>query len=153
MKQTALAIAKALGGFEIARRANSRSLRILCYHGLWISPGEPFGECLFMPVAQFEARMAWLAQSAYSVLDLDEAIVRLAADTLPNNPVVITIDDGWRSTSTHMVSILRKYNLPATLYASTYYVQKNAMVVNVAISFILHHSNLIEIDVGSGLID
>ena len=142
MKQAVLDIAKKLGGFELARRANRRSLRILCYHGLWTSPGEPFGECLFMPVPQFEARMAWLAASQYQVLDLDDAVMRLANDTLPENSVVITIDDGWRSTFTDMAPILKKYGLPATLYVSTYYVQRQAIVVNIVVRFILERTTL-----------
>lgn len=121
--------------FALTRRATRRSLRILGYHGLWTSPGQPYGECLFMPVEQFAARMRWLAASRYPVLPLDAAIDGIHAGTLPDNAVVITIDDGWRSTATHMAPILHELHLPATLYASTYYVEHQEIVVNVAVNF------------------
>lgn len=121
--------------FGVARRATRRSLRILGYHGLWTSTGQPYGECLFMPVEQFVARMHWLAQSRYPVLPLDEAVDRLQAGTLPDHAVVITIDDGWASTATHMAPILHELGLPATLYVSTWYVEHQAIVVNVAVNF------------------
>ncbi len=117
-----------------------KSLRILAYHGLWTSPGTPFGECLFMPVDQFNERMRWLKASRYPVLDLEDAIDRLRSETLPDNAVVITIDDGWRSTYTHMLPILGELGLPSTLYASTYYMEKQTMVVNVALNFVMERS-------------
>lgn len=117
-----------------------KSLRILAYHGLWTSPGAPFGECLFMPVDQFTERMRWLKASRYPVLDLEDAIDRFRNATLPDNAVVITIDDGWRSTYTHMLPILSDLGLPSTLYASTYYMEKQVIVVNVALNFVLERS-------------
>ena len=126
--------------FALTRRATRRSLRILGYHGLWTSPGQPYGECLFMPVEQFAARMRWLAASRYPVLALDAAIDGLQAGTLPDNAVVITIDDGWRSTATHMAPILHELRLPATLYVSTYYVEHQEIVVNVAVNFAIERA-------------
>ena len=123
--------------FTVARRATRRSLRILCYHGLWTAPGAPHGECLFMAEQQFAARMRWLAASRYPVLPLDEAVDRLQAGTLPACAVVITIDDGWLSTATHMAPMLHELRLPATLYVSTWYVEHQAIVVNVVVNFVI----------------
>ena len=33
------AAARAAGGFALARRLTARSLRVLCYHGIWTEPG------------------------------------------------------------------------------------------------------------------
>jgi peptidoglycan/xylan/chitin deacetylase (PgdA/CDA1 family) len=129
-----LAAAKRAGLFAFARYATARSLRILCYHGLWTLPGEPFGNTLFMPVDQFRARMRWLAASDYPVLDLDEAVKLLAADQLPERAVVVTIDDGWRSTHSLMLPILEELGLPATLYMSTWYADQELPVLNVALA-------------------
>ncbi len=127
--------ARASGLLAVTARATRRSLRILGYHGLWISPGTPYGECLFMEVDRFAARMRWLAASRYPVLPLDAAVAGLQAGTLPDGAVAITIDDGWRSTATHMLPILQELRLPAALYVSTYYVEHQAIVVNVAVGF------------------
>jgi peptidoglycan/xylan/chitin deacetylase (PgdA/CDA1 family) len=80
--------------------------------------------------------MRWLKASRYPVLDLDDAVTRLRNGTLPDSAVAITIDDGWRSTYTHMLPIFSELALPSTLYVSTYYVQKQAPVINVALGYL-----------------
>jgi peptidoglycan/xylan/chitin deacetylase (PgdA/CDA1 family) len=77
--------------------------------------------------------MARLRASGRPVLPLGEAIERLAAGNLPEAAVVITIDDGWASTYTHMLPILERYRLPATVYVTTWYSGRDMPVVNVAI--------------------
>ena len=137
--------------FAIARRATRHSLRILGYHGLWTAPGPPHGECLFMAVDQFTARMRWLAASRYPVLPLEEAVDRFQAGTLPACAVVITSDDGWLSTATHMAPILSELRLPATIYVSTWYVEHQTIVVNVAVNFAIERAAATWIDLSDVL--
>jgi peptidoglycan/xylan/chitin deacetylase (PgdA/CDA1 family) len=137
VKQKVLSLARAVGGFALAERLTGGSLRILCYHGTWTISGPPYGECLFIEPAMFERRMARLARSGYPVLDLDDAVERLYAGTLPRNAVAITLDDGWRSSHSHMLPVLKQHQLPATLYVSTWYVENQVPVVNVALRYIL----------------
>lgn len=146
MKDALLTFTKLGGGFAFARRLTRRSLRILGYHGLWTTPGYQYGDKLFMTPEQFEARMTWLAASGYPVLGLGEAVDRLAGDTLPDNAVVITIDDGWKTTYTHMLPVLERLGLPATVYVSTYYVEHQAPVCHVAADYIVRSSPLQRID-------
>lgn len=136
-KQALLKAAAASGLSTLARIATGSQLRILCYHGLWVLPGRPYGECLFMPPQQFESRMARLKRSGLPVLPLGEAVVRLEANDLPPAAVVITIDDGWVSTHTHMLPVLERYELPATLYATTWYSGRDLPVVNVVVDHLL----------------
>lgn len=140
VKQTLLGFAKAAGAFALARRALPRHLRILAYHGLWTTPGFQFGDRLFIGPDQFERRMRWLKHSGYPVLDLDEAIDAFGAGRLPDNSVVITIDDGWKSTYTHMLPILEQFRLPATVYITTWYADKQLPVLNVALNYVLQRS-------------
>ena len=137
-----LALARLLGLNAASRRLTRGSLRILAYHGLWTTPGFQFGDKLFMSPEQFEARMAWLARSNYPVLALDEAVDRLAADTLPDRAVVITIDDGWSSTYTHMLPVLETLALPATVYVSTAFVEVERPVRIVATRYVIESSPL-----------
>jgi peptidoglycan/xylan/chitin deacetylase (PgdA/CDA1 family) len=137
LKQAALKLASATGLAALARAATAPQLRILCYHGLWLAPGRPYGNCLFMAPEQFEARMARLRRSRRPVLALGEAVARLAANDLPPAAVVITIDDGWASTRSHMLPILERYQLPATLYATTWYSGRDLPVINVAVDYLL----------------
>lgn len=139
-KNAILTAASVTGLSALARAATAQQLRILCYHGLWLTPGHAYGNCLFMAPHRFEARMARLRASRRPVLPLGEAVERLAANDLPPAAVVITIDDGWVSTRTHMLPILERYELPATLYATTWYSGRDLPVINVAVDYLLSAS-------------
>lgn len=136
-KRAALKLAGLAGLSALARRATASQLRILCYHGLWLAPGAPHGNCLFMTPALFADRMARLARSGRPVLPLGEAVELLAANRLPAGAVVITIDDGWASTHSHMLPVLEAHRLPATLYATTWYAGRALPVVNVAVDYLI----------------
>lgn len=145
-KLAALTFAARSGLSHLAQAATARHLRILCYHGLWLLPGRPFGSCLFMTPALFDARMARLRQSGRPVLPLSEAVARLEANDLPPGAVVITIDDGWASTFTHMLPTLERHGLPATLYVTSWYAKRDLPVINVAVDYILKTAGRSDID-------
>ncbi|MET0373753.1 MAG: polysaccharide deacetylase family protein, partial [Rhizorhabdus sp.] len=151
MKDRILSTVRLVGGLSLARRLTGRSLRILGYHGLWIGEGRPYGNTLFMPVDLFAQRMRWLARSGYPVLDLPEAAERLAKGTLPRGATVITIDDGWRSIHSHMLPILEELGLPSTLYAATYYVERQTVVTNIAIACAVDRTTLASADLSDML--
>lgn len=136
LKHTFLTMARTTGLTRVARKATRSQLRILCYHGVWVTPGFEFGDCMFIPPERFEARMAWLKRSGAAVLPFAEAVDRLADGSLPEAAIAITIDDGWVSTFTHMLPVLEKYRLPATLYATTWYAGRDLPVVNVAVEYL-----------------
>jgi peptidoglycan/xylan/chitin deacetylase (PgdA/CDA1 family) len=140
LKRSILKTADALGLATLARRATAKSLRILGYHGVWVTPGHSFGDCTFIPPEQFEARMERLKGSGRPVLRLGEAVELLTAGALPEAAVVVTIDDGWASTLTHMVPVLERLGLPATLYATTWYAGRDLPVVNVAVQYLCEAS-------------
>ena len=140
LKEAVLNAARATGLAEVARAATGSSLRILGYHGLWLTPGYRFGDCLFIQPEQFEARMARLKRSGLPVLPLGDAVAGVMQGDLPKAAVVITIDDGWSSTFSHMLPVLEAYDLPATLYATTWYSQHDLPVVNVAVDYLVSAS-------------
>jgi peptidoglycan/xylan/chitin deacetylase (PgdA/CDA1 family) len=146
LKQTVLKLAASAGLGHAARRATRRQLRILCYHGLWVTPGYAFGDCTFVAPEQFEARMMRLKRSGLPVLPLGEAVERLGDGTLPDAAVVITIDDGWVSTFTHMLPVLEAHGFPATLYATTWYAGRDLPVVNVAVDYLRQAAGRWDID-------
>lgn len=150
-KQALLKLAEAAGLSAAARRATAGRLRILCYHGLWVTPGHQFGDCLFISPEQFEARMARVARSGLPVLPLGEAVERLGEDRLPDGALVVTIDDAWVSTFTHMLPVLEKYRFPATLYATTWYAGRELPVVNVAVDYLLDASGRRDLDRNSAV--
>src|SRR4051812_34141720 len=149
LKQTVLKLAASAGLGAAARRATRRQLRILCYHGLWVTPGFEFGDCTFIAPEQFEARMERLRRSGLPVLPLGEAVERLGDGTLPDAAVAITIDDGWVSTFTHMLPVLEAHGLPATLYATTWYAGRDLPVVNVAVDYLRQAAGRHELDLAA----
>ena len=70
--------------------------------------------------------MDYLAANNYSVISLSELLKGLRVGQLPLKPVVITIDDGFKSTFTLAYPVLKKYNFPATLFLYTDFIEKNS---------------------------
>src|SRR3954449_6748528 len=105
LKQTVLKLAASAGLAHAARRATRRQLRILCYHGLWGTPGYAFGDCTFIAPEQFEARMARLKRSGLPVLPLGEAVERLGDGTLSDGAGGVTIGGGGGSALSHMCPV------------------------------------------------
>ena len=129
--------AKALGLFALARWMTRRDLRILAYHGAALGDENRFSPGLFMSEAQFARRMQFLADRGYRVVELDNALNALSRGTLPDFATAITIDDGWYGTYRVMSPILERHGFPATFYVSTYYVEKQTQVFNVAVGYVL----------------
>jgi len=136
LKTQLLTTGRALGLAALARRASARRLRILCYHGLWVTPGYQYGDKLFMSPEQFERRMVRLKRSGHPVLELDAAVEALEANRLPDGAVAITIDDGWASTYTHMLPVLEALGLPATVYVTSWYVGRDLPIINKAVDYL-----------------
>ena len=68
----------------------------------------------------FEEQMRYLRDNGYRVITLDEFFEFLDLKRqIPRKSVVITIDDGWRSTYDIAFPILKKYGYPATLFVYT----------------------------------
>jgi len=136
MKNVIYYIAKYIGLFALARLMTKRRLRILCYHGFSYNDEYLFRPKLYMRPSLFESRMAILKQTGLPVLELGKAVEKLSDGTLPDNAVVITIDDGWAGVKDFAAPILAEYQFPWTLYLTTYYVQHRLQVVNLMIQYI-----------------
>src|SRR5690348_17100491 len=85
-KISVLWVFKAIGVFALARAWHRKSVRILCYHGVWLaSDGFP-GDSMFIGARTFERRMDFLAKRSFNVISLDRAIDGLAGrSSLPDD--------------------------------------------------------------------
>lgn len=82
----------------------------------------------------FEDQMRFLKNHGYRVISLDEFFDFLELrQSIPKKSVVITIDDGWRSTYDIAFPILKKYGYPATLFVYTDFIIDNSKNLNWAI--------------------
>ncbi|MBI5055063.1 MAG: polysaccharide deacetylase family protein [Nitrospirae bacterium] len=75
----------------------------------------------------FEEQMAFLKKNGYKVISADELFDFLNfRKQVPDKSVVITIDDGWRSTYDIAFPILKKYGYPATLFVYTDFITQGS---------------------------
>lgn len=101
--------------------AQETVILILTYHDFTIEEGSSYD----MNIVEFEKQMDYLAAHNYSVISLSELLKELKGGQLPPKPVVITIDDGFKSNYTLAYPVLKKYNFPATLFIYTNFIEKN----------------------------
>jgi peptidoglycan/xylan/chitin deacetylase (PgdA/CDA1 family) len=135
------AIARSGIGRLALTRTQSR-LRILCYHGIWAAPGPHFGNKLFMSPEKFEARLALIKSLGLEVMPMREAVLALRKGRLPPRAAVITIDDGWATTFSHMLPALERCGFPATIYVQTARIEARSPVADVALRYAFEHTSM-----------
>lgn len=91
-------------------------LSILIYHQVFET------QDMMRPTEPDKATFDWqmqLLKRYFTPLSLNEAIERLKNNSLPANAVCITFDDGYLNNLTVAAPILKKYDIPATVYCAT----------------------------------
>ncbi len=119
----------------VAFRTTRSLLRVLCYHGTWVTNAPHFGNYVFIGRETFTSRLARLSELRCNVLPLPLALEALREDRLPERAVSITIDDGWASTFDFMLPELEKHNYPAMVYLQTEKLMSGDPVHDVAINY------------------
>ena len=103
-----------LGAFAPFRWAMRDKVLILTYHRFSREPNPSK-----ISRAEFAAHLEYLSRS-HNVLSLDEAVEYLQNEkTLPANSTVITIDDGYADAYEIAFPLLKKFRMPAVIYAVT----------------------------------
>ncbi|MCK5127029.1 MAG: polysaccharide deacetylase family protein [candidate division Zixibacteria bacterium] len=106
----------ASGLWLLFRKANRRRLLILMYHG--VVP-EDINIWTQVPAIEFDRQMKYISEK-YNVVSLEDAVGMISGEkSMPDYPAVITFDDGFNNNKTYAYPILKKYNLPATIFLST----------------------------------
>lgn len=83
----------------------------------------------------FERRIRWLKDYGYRIVSLEEGLAQIVTGSAKSRTAVITIDDGFASTSRIAAPILKKYGCTATIYITTYYVVNRHPVFRLAIQY------------------
>ncbi|PCI70448.1 MAG: hypothetical protein COB26_02860 [Piscirickettsiaceae bacterium] len=101
---------------------------------------------------EFDEKMALVARY-FNPLSLNDAVTKLKQGTLPQRAICVTFDDGYRDNADTAYPILKKYNIPATFYVATGFLDGGRMwndTVIEAIRLYLKKSiNLTDINLGN----
>lgn len=97
------------------------SLSILMYHSIADNPHDPHS----VHPETFDSQMAELVAQNRSAVDLPQAIGRLATGTFASG-VSLTFDDGYQDFLLNAAPILKRYDLPATIFVPTGLLGANA---------------------------
>lgn len=115
-------------GDAIAPRAKGQGrLCIVNYHRILDQP-DPLLESE-PSSATFEWQVA-LLRECFNVLPLAEAVDALARERMPPRAVAITFDDGYRSTHDLALPILKKFDIPATVFVTTGHIDDEGSMWN-----------------------
>jgi peptidoglycan/xylan/chitin deacetylase (PgdA/CDA1 family) len=110
--------AKVPGVLPAIRYLRSQSVAIVMYHGVIAKP-VPVSHWCLLELSRFEEQIQFLAQE-YNVIPLPEAIDRLSQGLpLPERSAVVTFDDGLRNVYTTAFPVLRRYQMPASVFLVT----------------------------------
>lgn len=105
-----------VAGWMVPARAENREIQttILCYHVVH----SPSDSQYTISRAAFRQQMEYLRDAGYSVIPLEQLHAFLSGrlETLPDNAVVITVDDGWRCTYTEIFPLMQKFGFPFTIF-------------------------------------
>ena len=102
--------------YSVLRDSSAGSYQVLMYHR--VNPKvDPFSVATVHP-ADFERQIVFLKQH-YNVLPLAELWRRVQEHTLPPNAVALTFDDGYADNHDVALPILRKHQVPATLFLTS----------------------------------
>ncbi|MCK5580960.1 MAG: polysaccharide deacetylase family protein [Candidatus Omnitrophica bacterium] len=67
----------------------------------------------------FEVQMSFLREKGYNVIRLADAMEAMRNNQeLPHNSVVVTFDDGFLNNFTNAYPVLKKYDIPVTLFVA-----------------------------------
>lgn len=92
---------------------------VLCYHDF----AKTCKSSLCIPEQLFEDQMKYLKENNYRVITLGELLGFLEyKEPIPKRSVVITIDDGYRSTYDIVYPIMKRHGFRATLFIYTAFV-------------------------------
>lgn len=147
-KAFALQGARNLGIYSVMKRSEwrRRQLLILAYHGVSQLDEHKWRPSLYMTPELFTSRLTALSQSGCNVLPLGEALSRLKQGTLPPQSVVLTFDDGFFNFYQHAHPILKRFNYPATVYQTTFYVNVRKPIFHLVTSYLLWKSARKKVD-------
>lgn len=107
-------------------RQTKTRLCVLMYHRITVTPESvhPRQSGSFVSEKMFQRHVDYL-MAHYSIISIEDLVQFVRQGTpLPPHPVLITFDDGYRDVYLYALPILKKQNLPAVMFASTGFINR-----------------------------
>jgi peptidoglycan/xylan/chitin deacetylase (PgdA/CDA1 family) len=128
------------GGFPLAkitwrRVTGQQRIFILMYHRI-NQHVPPFFEVVVKP--DFFERQIRFLKKHYEIVDLNDINRLEFIRASKRDIVVLTFDDGYRNNYTHAFPILKKYDVPATIFLATDYIDTNQLLYYDKLAWILY---------------
>jgi peptidoglycan/xylan/chitin deacetylase (PgdA/CDA1 family) len=109
---------------DALRDLHEPTLSLLIYHRVREERDPIFPEELDRH--EFSRQMEWLSRW-FNVMPLSTAIRRLVEGTLPRRSAAVTFDDGYADNAEVALPILQRYEVPATFFVATGYLDGGLM--------------------------
>lgn len=139
IKKTALETLRGVGAFDAVSRSDWRRSRllVLCYHGISLEDEHEWNGGLYIPQSLFERRMRFLRENHYRILSLEEGLERVKRGDLPERSIAVTFDDGMYDFYEKAWPVVRRYDVPVTVYLTTYHCDFNRPIFRLTCSYVL----------------
>ena len=108
----------------VVREAN---IPILMYHYISEPPSSAnkIRENLSVPPSEFEAHLQYLKNNGYHTISLHQLLLNLTrGEPLPQKPIILTFDDGYRDNYENAFPLLQKYGFTATFFLITNFIDE-----------------------------
>ncbi|MDO4203360.1 MAG: polysaccharide deacetylase family protein [Selenomonadaceae bacterium] len=108
-------------GISAADCENAKKIVILNYHKV-----DDVLHSLSVPPSDFDDQMAYLKDQGFQTISLEQMRKALAGEQvdLPEKPLVITFDDGYRDNYTNAYPILAKYGFTGVIFVITSFLDR-----------------------------
>jgi peptidoglycan/xylan/chitin deacetylase (PgdA/CDA1 family) len=114
----------------LARTRTFPGVAVLCYHAVrpndWPDGSVPF-EGLHVRRATFESHCRALVSCCQPIALDDWRSAARGERTLPDRPVLLTFDDGYRTVRTEALPVLERYRVPAAVFLATGAIERREM--------------------------
>lgn len=109
----------------------AKEIAVLNYHFFYDKLKESCNEIICIEKNLFEEHLKYLKEADFLTLTMDEFNLWMDGNLkLPENSVLITIDDGALGTDTHLIELLEKYDMNASLFLITAWWPKEKYISN-----------------------
>ncbi|RJP20672.1 MAG: FemAB family PEP-CTERM system-associated protein [Candidatus Abyssobacteria bacterium SURF_5] len=122
------------GIFEIGRFFRRNTIPILCYHRF--AQSRKYGA---LPAALFESHLKYI-RSRFTPISFRQLDAILQGIISVNNPIILTVDDGYRDFFEVALPLLKKYGCTATFFVTTRFVDGEIWLWPDIINYAVQHT-------------